>query len=139
MYLTAFAVALALNPVWGNAHMPLYKNIDEDSSTLSRFVRALYDSFMDAVLVLLLYLVPALDFQVSFAWFFQSGFIQPSCMLGSLGGVVATLVEWKALKTGRWQYTDKMPIVPFVGAGLSPFVQLMILPSLVALITYRLF
>ena len=39
----------------------------------------------------------------------------------------ATAVEWKALASGSWSYTDRMPIVPVLDVGLWPLVQLTLL------------
>lgn len=111
--------------------MPLYKNFNGDRSPLSRFLRSLYDSFMDAVLILSLFLFPALLLSLPLEWPFTAG-LSAHVLLGLLGGLVATVIEWRALATGRWQYTDKMPLVPIVKVGLSPLVQLMVLPSAIA-------
>ena len=44
-----------------------------------------------------------------------------------LGAVAAAAFEWFSLATGRWSYTERMPIVPVLGVGLWPFLQLMLL------------
>lgn len=137
LYFTAFAVAFALNLVWENAHMPLYKNFSGDSSSMSRFLRSLYDSFMDGLTILSLYVALALVLQLRLTWPFDAGFFQHA-LLAVLGAALATVIERRALKTGRWQYTERMPIVPYLQVGLSPLVQLMLLPSLVALVTHWL-
>ncbi len=43
------------------------------------------------------------------------------------GAAFAVAVEMHALATGRWSYSELMPIVPFVGVGLLPVVQLALL------------
>lgn len=134
LYFTAFAVAFALNLVWENAHMPLYKNFNGDSSSLSRFLRSLYDSFMDGITILSLYAALALVLHLRLTWPFEANTFQHA-LLAVVSGVVATAIERRALKTGRWQYTDRMPIVPYLRIGLSPLAQMMLLPSLVAIIT----
>lgn len=47
-----------------------------------------------------------------------------------LGGLAAVGIEWKALAAGHWSYNDRMPIVPVLGVGLWPLVQLTILAPL---------
>jgi len=48
--------------------------------------------------------------------------------------VVAGLVEWRGISRGRWSYTDSMPVVPGLGIGVVPLLQLLALtPLLVAL------
>lgn len=45
-----------------------------------------------------------------------------------LGGALAVVIEWGALASGRWPYTDSMPLVPVVECrGLWPFLQLVLL------------
>ena len=40
----------------------------------------------------------------------------------------AALVEHAALAAGRWSYTERMPMVPVLGAGLWPLLQMTLLP-----------
>jgi hypothetical protein len=47
-----------------------------------------------------------------------------------LGGACAVAVEYYALASGRWSYTDRMPIVPLLGVGLWPLLQLALLVPL---------
>lgn len=47
-----------------------------------------------------------------------------------LGLVCATLVEHAALAAGRWSYTESMPVVPVLDAGLWPLLQMTLLPPL---------
>jgi hypothetical protein len=44
-----------------------------------------------------------------------------------LGGACAVAIEWKALASGRWSYTGSMPVVPVLGVGLWPLLQLTLL------------
>jgi hypothetical protein len=47
-----------------------------------------------------------------------------------LGGAFAVAYEWKALGSGRWRYTDRVPVMPVLGAGLWPLLQLALLVPL---------
>ena len=47
-----------------------------------------------------------------------------------LGLAYAALVEHAALAAGRWSYTERMPVVPGLGAGLWPLLQMTLLPPL---------
>ena len=47
-----------------------------------------------------------------------------------LGLAYAALVEQAALATGRWSYTGSMPVVPVLGAGLWPLLQMTLLPPI---------
>lgn len=44
-----------------------------------------------------------------------------------LGAACAVVIEWNAVATGRWTYSGRMPIVPVLGVGLLPFLQLSLL------------
>jgi hypothetical protein len=45
-----------------------------------------------------------------------------------LGLVYAVLVEHAALAAGRWAYTERMPVVSVLGAGLWPLLQMTLIP-----------
>ncbi|MFH0879684.1 MAG: hypothetical protein V2A34_08225, partial [Lentisphaerota bacterium] len=47
-----------------------------------------------------------------------------------LGLAYAALVEHAALVSGRWSYTERMPVVSMLGAGLWPLLQMTLLPPL---------
>lgn len=44
-----------------------------------------------------------------------------------LGAASATAYEWKALGAGWWSYSELMPVVPLLGVGLWPLLQLTLL------------
>ncbi len=55
-----------------------------------------------------------------------------------VGIAVTAVMEYAA--TGplqRWSYAPEMPIVPVLGIGLSPLLQWLVVPSLVAWLTWR--
>ncbi len=47
-----------------------------------------------------------------------------------LGGAIAVAYEWKALASGWWSYSNRMPVVPWLGVGLWPLLQLTLLVPL---------
>jgi len=51
-------------------------------------------------------------------------------VLLAAGAIIAVAIEFHALGTDRWAYTSLMPLVPYAEVGLSPFVQLLLLPYL---------
>lgn len=51
------------------------------------------------------------------------------------GLVVAVAIEMHALAWNRWSYKTLMPLIPGLGVGLVPVAQMMILPTLIALLT----
>ncbi len=48
-------------------------------------------------------------------------------MLVTLGCLLALFVEYKGLALDRWEYLPEMPLIPFLGVGLSPILQMAIL------------
>ena len=47
-----------------------------------------------------------------------------------MGAACAVLFEWFALHLGLWSYGEQLIVVPFIGIGLLPFVQLTLLVPL---------
>jgi hypothetical protein len=62
-------------------------------------------------------------------WFLAPGYIALGGFVG-IGVLVAIAIERLALTTGRWLYSDAMPIIPIFDVGLSPILQWLILPLL---------
>ncbi len=48
-------------------------------------------------------------------------------MLVTVGALIALFVEYKGLALDRWEYLPGMPIIPFLGVGLSPVLQMALL------------
>ncbi|MFA5940605.1 MAG: hypothetical protein WC809_14710 [Sinimarinibacterium sp.] len=57
--------------------------------------------------------------------------------LAAIGAILATAIELHALSSGRWRYSALMPIVPGIGVGLLPLLQLMVLPALALRLAQR--
>ena len=56
----------------------------------------------------------------------------------SAGLVIAILIEWFAVNgLHRWAYTDQMPRIPVLDVGLTPILQMLILPPLIFLLTHK--
>ena len=56
---------------------------------------------------------------ISLPFLYINYFKQREWMIVGFGVVVAVLIEWYALMTSRWGYNSLMPIVPFLGVGLT--------------------
>ena len=41
-----------------------------------------------------------------------------------VGVLIAIFIELYALNTGRWAYNEYMPMIPILGVGLTPTIQL---------------
>ena len=54
-----------------------------------------------------------------------------------LGIVITIGLERSALATGRWRYSEAMPVIPIIEVGLTPILQWSVLPLLVAWLVRR--
>ena len=54
------------------------------------------------------------------------------------GLVFATAIEIHATSSGRWQYNEWMPVIPLLRVGLTPIIQMSLIPSLAAFIAQRI-
>jgi hypothetical protein len=106
-----FVFSFLLNFVWENLHALLYAGYQGGKITEFILFRA---SLGDAVMITVL----ALPF-LFIAWFQKR-----SWLMIVIGIVLAILIEWYALGAGRWAYNEYMPIIPFLGTGLTPTIQL---------------
>lgn len=85
------------------------------------FVATLGDVFFVAVIYFLL-----VFFHKDFSWY-KKRTLPDIFIIVSYGFIVATFIEWHALALGKWSYNFWMPIVPYLGIGLTPFLQLAVL------------
>ena len=119
--IAVFALAFLLNWLWENLHTPLYYHPDgEMINSLMLLQATLFDALFITLLGAVVLVIP---------------YLRTRPWLASLIGVLAALaIEWQALSTGRWAYTEAMPIVPLLGTGLTPTIQL----GLLSYVVYKL-
>ena len=115
---------MGINFIWEMAQMPLYR--DMPFSALSSWWFCLRASVGDGVIVLTIWAIGA-ALRRQFKWFTPLGLTSVTILLLS-GAMIAVAVEIQSTNTGRWAYSEFMPILPVVGAGVSPFVQSLVLP-----------
>ena len=108
---TVFLSAFILNALYENAHAPLYAHYR--GGVISEAV-LLHATLADALIISALVL-PFLYFAClkRYAW-----------LIVPIGFAIAVGIEWWALGTGRWAYGPLMPIIPLLGTGLTPTIQL---------------
>ncbi len=123
-YFLVFILAFVLNFVWENLHSFLY--IYYQGGNIGEYVlfRA---AFWDAVIIL------GMIFFLRLTLFLKN----QSWILIFVGIIIAIIVEKFALATGRWQYKDIMPIIPYLNTGLTPTIQLGFLAYLTHKIIFR--
>lgn len=116
-----FVVAIALNFVWEMFQGVLYEPMGTFwQATLRCFVASVGDGLLTLVVVG----VGVIAFSSS-EWFVH-GRPRRYVFAAAVGLVVAVVVEYWGLATGRWVYGARMPRVPGTELGLVPLVQLVL-------------
>ena len=70
-------------------------------------------------------------------WFESPGLAE-YVLIAAVGLSVAIAVEWNALASSRWQYSGRMPLLPGISVGLTPVLQMLILPPAIFYLVARL-
>lgn len=102
--------------------MPLFK---DSELTLVNVYYCVFAAVCDAAYVLALYWIIAKATHDR-AWIYRLTGPRVVAVLAA-GFVCAAFVEWFALSTGMWSYNQRMPVLPVLGVGISPLIQLMFL------------
>jgi len=106
------------------AQMPLYQNMPvNDPYSWWLCFRA---SLGDGVIILAIWAIGAVLLR-RVHWYELRRPASVAILLLS-GAVIAVGIELHALATDRWAYTELMPLLPIVDVGVSPFIQLLLLP-----------
>lgn len=106
-----FVLAFALNIAWENLHAPLYVHYRGAPITELILLRS---ALVDALLIAIIC--------APFLW--VATLKKRSWLIVPIGIVLAIYLELWALDSGRWAYNSLMPILPFLGVGLTPTIQL---------------
>ena len=124
---TLFVISVLLNFPWEVAQMPLYV---ENGSWLEFALHCVIPSLGDGLIVMLI-------FGVGWAvrgrsdWTDQPGWAAYALMLMT-GFSVAVIVEWVGFYgLQRWSYTASMPLLPGLGIGVVPVLQMLLLPPVI--------
>jgi hypothetical protein len=93
-------------------------------------------SLGDLLIVFLILLFDTIVFKRIFS---KRNFVMKRyAVMALLGFVLAVIIEKYALTTGRWSYNSLMPIIPLINVGLTPVLQMILLPSLVIFFSEKL-
>ena len=119
-------LAFLLNFAWEISHCPLYKGCGYGFAHVTFLALA---SLADAILAVLLYF--------GFALVYRNGMwahpltARRIFWLMVVGGTGAVVSEVAHLSAGNWAYTDSMPLIPGIVAGVTPVLQFTVLPVLI--------
>lgn len=118
-----FAVSFAVNWPWEMLQMPAYTDMSQQPWQHT-VLRCTVASIGDGAITLMAFGVGALISPVVRA---RSTGSKTYVLLASIGAVFAIVIEHVALHAEEWSYNEQMPIVPLLGVGLYPLLQLTVL------------
>lgn len=116
-------ISIVLNFVWEMLQMPLYENFSFSGTTT---VFCLLASLGDAVMILIIYFIGSALFK-SYSWFFRLN-LKTIIYIALAGLTLSVSGELIALNLNLWNYSSLMPRLFFTSIGLSPVLQMIILP-----------
>ena len=126
-----FVIFVLLNFPWEVAQMPLYVG---DGNWFEFASHCIIPSLGDGLIVMLICGV-GWAVRGRSDWTDQPGRAAYALML-TTGFSVAVIVEWVGFYgLNRWSYTARMPLLPGLGIGVAPVLQMLILPPLIFKIT----
>lgn len=127
-YIVLFSILF--NFIWEMVQMPFYLNMPWNFRTT---IICLAASLGDAVMILIIYFLVSF-FQKDSFWIRK---LKLKGVMFSIicGFVLSVLVEWIAVANNLWQYSNSMPLLPFGEIGITPVLQMLILPLIVFKLT----
>lgn len=114
-------VAFPLNLLWENFHANLYEDIK-----ISMVHFMLLCALADVLITLLIYMTVSLLLRNAHWLRIMSW--QKILLALPIAVVTAVVMEKLPLSWGWWSYSPQMPVLPWVRVGLSPFLQISLLP-----------
>lgn len=122
-------LAFALNWVWEMAQMFAFELPSGNHTALMTFFCTLA-AVVDALVTIGIYaLLMKVGTTNRIAFYF---------LAAALGAACAVVFERFAFAFGLWSYNDLMPLVPIIGVGLLPFIQLALLVPAAIVLTEKL-
>ena len=128
-----YATAFLINFAWEMLQMPFFSDLDY--TELATWFFCFKASIGDANIILFIFILGRVLFR-DWEWVQELNGIK-LVYLFLTGATIAILIETHALSTGRWRYSQIMPILLFIEVGLVPVIQLIILPISSLLVASR--
>lgn len=120
-YAVLFAAAFGLNWFWEMTQMFAYQT-ELNKGRLEVLLTCTGASVVDAIVTVLIYVLLARLTKSN-----QRAFYLGAAVLGAL---FAVGFERLAFRFGLWSYNERMVVLPVIGTGLVPFIQLTVLVPL---------
>lgn len=125
--ISVFVLAFFLNWAWEILHSALYLNYR--GGPITGFI-LFKTALADAVIILILVFIALFAGQK--LKLSGSLFVILGCF------IISIAIEIWALQTGRWVYNSLMPIIPIIGTGLTPTIQLAVTGHIVQEMIFRM-
>lgn len=123
-----FAVSFGLNWIWETAQMSAYAVEPAEKMWRHILLYCTLATVIDALVTVAIYSLllrvlkpPAMSAARHWKFYLAAAF---------LGALCAVFFEQVAFRFGLWSYREEMPVLPVIGTGLLPFVQLTLLVPL---------
>ena len=125
-----YLYSILVNYIWEMLHMPLFVGLPIQE--LSSWLICLVASFGDANIILFIWFCGLLIYKD--LWWIRKITIPRVLLVVVMGFLITWIFEVHAISSGRWIYSSIMPIIPVINVGLSPILQMIILPPLILFI-----
>ena len=127
--LVLFCIGFAFNLVWELSQIQFFTNLSS-SGYLLAVIYCSIASIIDGLTVVSIFLiVERIIGRGNREYYLVAAF---------LGAAAAVVFELAALKIGLWSYDTAMPVIPLIGIGMLPVVQLLILVPVCIYATNRI-
>lgn len=132
-----FSSSFLLHLVWENLQAPLYAGFQ---SFEQHFWICFKATWGDLIFMSLIYFALAVVHQNPYWIADRTAYTTPATWIIALlvGGLFAVSFElWAVHIDHRWQYAEVMPLIPVLQIGLTPVLQMMVIPLTALAFTSR--
>lgn len=132
-----FGSSFVLHLFWENLQAPLYEGF---MSFQQHFWICFKATWGDLLFMLTIYATLAIIHRDTFWVADRSRYAYPATWIIALlmGVLLAVSFElWAVEVDHRWQYTEAMPLIPILQIGLTPVLQMLIIPLITLFLTSR--
>ena len=124
---SSLTLGYGANLIWEYLQcLPFFQHLQSLPTPKFMLVAALGDVMMMA----LVYLGTAIATNSAY-WFNEKWSLKLVFLIVCLSIFLAVIVEVLALKTSRWAYTSKNPIIPLIGISILPIIQMILINPIV--------
>ena len=129
------AVSALGNSVWEFPHLPLY-TVWNQSTPRDKLVAVWHCTAGDILIAVSAWVLAVMV--IGRPQWPADGFWRVAFLVIAFGLVYTGYSEWlSATVRQSWTYSYRMPVIPWLGLGLSPMVQWLVIPSLALLASGR--